>query len=675
MADTAPAGSIKAGGAYVELFTVDGKFQKGLASAQNKLRDFAAQATKAGAALAAAGTAMVAGLIGTAKVFADTGAALSDMSQRTGVTVESLSALQYAAGQSGTSLEKLEDSLKDLSKNLVEAGQGNQGIVDTLTQLGVSLNSLQGLNTEQQFLKMADALSKVPDVGTRAAIAMKLFGEGGRQLLPLMAGGAAGIRKLMNDARELGVVLSNDDAQAAKKLKQEFTELHASFEALKITVGSAVAGELTSFLKYLNDASPAVLKAVSENKEWIHWIGQLSAKLGGIGLAMGGMGTAAYALSTAIGVLRTATIGLTASLGLIGGIGAVAAIAVIADEIGKQITLQRDLNRELERSIDLREKLAQVGSGQTQKTVEESRNHGGDDRQAFLQQNIKTELKNLDQKEKRVAQLEGEIAELEAKAAAKDQTAEEAKKKYADNPEAATQAKAMASMYRSQAAEIRTGDLADEQSIMGTIKTRLETLQQELEAFRAEEVNMDRSVHREDLGQSRSNLTYDEASKGEAEKFGFSISDGLSDLTARQRQETAKVKRMLEEEADALADTMLAPAEKLQKRMEHLKTLQENGLPQWAYDAAVKQAKVESGAATANQKLPELDQRTTNAAALQQGSQEAFSAMVQAMNGRNHTETQIAKNTADTARALTKMERNQKRDKGEKFTLVVKDIH
>ncbi len=642
MSGTASPGSIRAGGAYVELFTVDSKFHQGLAKAQQSLRNFSAAALKTGAALSAASAAIAAGLLANAKAFADNGSALSDMSQRTGMAVESLSALGYAAEQSGTSLDKLEDSLKDMSKNIAEAASGSQGVIDTFNQLGVSVGSLQGIGAEKQFMKIADALAEVPDVGDRAAKAMKIFGEGGRQLIPMLAGGSAGVKRLMKDAQELGLVMSAQDAAAAAKLKDEIDKLSAAFEALKNTIGASVAGELTDFLNYLNEASPAILKSIGENKEWIVWLGNMSIKMGAVGIAMGGLGTAAYALSTAITVLRTATIGLSASLGAIAGLGVLAGLVLITDEVVKQITAQDDLNRELKRSIDLREKLAQVGSGQTKKTVEESREHGGEDRDAFLQQNIESEQKNLEAKKKRVKELQDEADSLDTKA-----------------KKARTHDISLSKKYEREAVTVRS-ELADEQSIMDTTQSRIDALQKEQEAYRAEQKDMDRSPHQSDMGQSSANLTYKPEELAQAPGLGFTIGDGVQAAAEQQRKDAAKLRQSLEQEAESVAEAMLTPAEKLKKRLAHLEKLKEHGLSDEDFDRAVKAANAEAGLDQAKSTVADYGNRTTNAAAMQQGSSEAFSSMVQAMQGREQVEKQIEKNTKDSAKDLKFLARDVK---------------
>ena len=123
MADTR---GIRAGRAFVELGVSD-KLSAGLKAAQKKLEAFGAGLRSIGTKMAGIGVAAITALLGTAKAFSDTGDVLDKMSQRTGVSVEALSELGYAADLSGTDMETLENGLRVMQKSLVEAAKGSQG--------------------------------------------------------------------------------------------------------------------------------------------------------------------------------------------------------------------------------------------------------------------------------------------------------------------------------------------------------------------------------------------------------------------------------------------------------------------------------------------------------------------------------------------------------------------
>lgn len=62
-------------------------------------------------------------------IFAEMGNSLKSVSDRTGIAVSNLSALKYAADQSGTSFETMVDSLKTFQSQLGVAQLGDPGIL------------------------------------------------------------------------------------------------------------------------------------------------------------------------------------------------------------------------------------------------------------------------------------------------------------------------------------------------------------------------------------------------------------------------------------------------------------------------------------------------------------------------------------------------------------------
>jgi hypothetical protein len=120
----ASAQAVRAGAAYVELSIRDNRLTKGLAAAAAKLKAFGAGLTGLGTQLLGVGAALATPFALAAKLFADMGSDLVDMSQRTGVSVEALSELGFAAEQSGADMETLEAGLRKMQKFVVEAADG-----------------------------------------------------------------------------------------------------------------------------------------------------------------------------------------------------------------------------------------------------------------------------------------------------------------------------------------------------------------------------------------------------------------------------------------------------------------------------------------------------------------------------------------------------------------------
>ena len=163
-----------------------------------------------GVAGAAIGVKLVSGLISA-------GDELQKMSLRTGVSVESLSAMKFAAEQSGASLDAFSDGLRKQARFLTDARDGLSTATDTLDSLGLSLEDVEGLNPDELFSRFADAIASTEDPFLQSAAAQEIFGRGGTALLPLLQEGADGIRRLTDEARATGNVMSTEAAEGAAR--------------------------------------------------------------------------------------------------------------------------------------------------------------------------------------------------------------------------------------------------------------------------------------------------------------------------------------------------------------------------------------------------------------------------------------------------------------------------
>ena len=309
----AGAKGIRAGRAYVELFADDSKLVRGLRQAQRKLRAFGGSVRNIGAGLAGMGTAIVGPLLATAKVFTTVGDNLNKMSLRTGVSVESLSQLGFAAQQSGTDLATLENGVRNMQRSILDAERGLSTSVDSLKMLGLNVQQLKGLKPEDQFKLIADRIAQVPDESTQAALSMKLLGRAGTQLLPLMKNGAAGIEALQAEAERLGLTVGTDQAADAAKLGDAWGRVTSQLKAAAVQAGAALAPMLTSLASSVSKIVRKVIDFVQENQGLIVTAFK-------VGTAIVAAGAALIALGVGISTLGTILGGITSALTVIGSV-------------------------------------------------------------------------------------------------------------------------------------------------------------------------------------------------------------------------------------------------------------------------------------------------------------------------------------------------------------------
>jgi len=177
-----------------------------------------------------------------------------------GLTAQELLELQYAAGLSGASNEQLNDILKDLTKNSIEAAGGNKGLRLALRAMGIDADKFVKLPIDKKLEAVSDGLKGVNDPGLRAQLRMKLLGEQGIKMASLLDGGSEAIRKMRQESRELGLVLSQETAQKAEELNDTIDKIKFTVKAVK----DAVAIEL---IPEVLDIAKATLTWTKESKE------------------------------------------------------------------------------------------------------------------------------------------------------------------------------------------------------------------------------------------------------------------------------------------------------------------------------------------------------------------------------------------------------------------------
>ena len=285
----ATAGGIRAGLAFIEVGLKDSALKKGLDATAARLKSLGSTINSVGAGLGAAGAAITVPFIAAAKTYADAGAALSIMSQRTGFSVESLSALGYAASQTETDMADVELGVKKMQKALLAAAEGNAEAASTFMVLGLSVEKLMKMSPEQKFQRIAQAVNAVQNDTMRAGFAMQIFGKGGTHLLPMIAN----MDELTAESQKLGLVMSTESAKGAEALHLALLTLGKVAGSITKAIGSALAPELTGLVEVFTNVVIAVRDFVKEHK-------QLTLAAFGVGAALVAMGTAIVTFGTVL---------------------------------------------------------------------------------------------------------------------------------------------------------------------------------------------------------------------------------------------------------------------------------------------------------------------------------------------------------------------------------------
>lgn len=246
------ANEVRAGRAYVEAYTKDST-GKGLEAIFGKFTAF-------GKRLAAIGGLAIGGITTSVPALAvmkavERGSAVKDASDRTGLAYSAIQELGYAAGQTATDMGELESGIKLMQKTI---GTGGKEVEQLFKSLGLDFGRIQAMSPDQQFMQIAGAISQIGDPAQRVTVAMKIFGRSGQSLIPLLNEGAVGIERMRARARELGLVMSDADVEAAEALGDRVAELRMQFDAMQSKIGIALLPAAEALIEKLQEIAPLI---------------------------------------------------------------------------------------------------------------------------------------------------------------------------------------------------------------------------------------------------------------------------------------------------------------------------------------------------------------------------------------------------------------------------------
>lgn len=245
-----------AGSIVIDLLMRTGSFETDSKRAEKRLKEFQKEAVAAGKAIGA-GVAVAATALGALTwqsiQFADQ---LDEMSQRLGISTETLSGWGYAAKLSGTDLDTLTASIPKLSKNLAAAADEGSKAGELFKALGIDVKDAEGnlRDVEDVLPEIADRFKALKNDTTEAALAQELFGRSGANMLEFLNQGSEGLAELTDRASELGLIVSGDTASAAARFNDKLEDLRAITTAFGLQIAELLLPHLERLVDWLSES-------------------------------------------------------------------------------------------------------------------------------------------------------------------------------------------------------------------------------------------------------------------------------------------------------------------------------------------------------------------------------------------------------------------------------------
>ena len=225
-----------------------------------------------GAFIALGGAAVLGGFVGMIKGAIDTGDHLFDLSQKTGIAVEDLDALGFAAELNGSSLEQVSGSLAKLSKNMAEAAGGSKEAIGVFKQFGISQGELKSgsVTLTDAMARIADKIAAMPDGWQKTAAAQKAFGKGAAEIVPLLNAGGDAIRDARAQLEGYGALFTGGFAAASDEFNDKMALMRRMAGALSLSFAKELLPVMSGFLQGLIDAKTRVGDVAGDSSlaEW-----------------------------------------------------------------------------------------------------------------------------------------------------------------------------------------------------------------------------------------------------------------------------------------------------------------------------------------------------------------------------------------------------------------------
>lgn len=206
---------------------------------------------------------------------------LDKTSQQLSMSVRELQRWRFAADRAGVDAHTMSQSIQRLARSAFEASRGSASQASMFRTLGINVRAANGQlkSTDVLMREVTEALARMEDRTAAAAIAQRIMGRTGAQLMPLFNAGAEGLDALNRRFDELGGGLSQEMVESAAAAQDAMTDFGLAMQSLKSQLAVAVL--------------PTITRVVSAAAEWGGRISQVLRRSSALQVVLGALVVAA----------------------------------------------------------------------------------------------------------------------------------------------------------------------------------------------------------------------------------------------------------------------------------------------------------------------------------------------------------------------------------------------
>lgn len=160
---------------------------------------------------------------------------LDDTAAALGISTERVQEYRYASEALGDDADKLLNSMGRLQVAQQAAAAGSKAQAEAFKDIAVGVKGANGemKSADELFADVAEGIKNTEDPSKAAAVAVKLFGKSGRELLPFLKEGRAGIEELREEFKQLGGGYTEKAIKAGGKFEHQMARWGLVTKSLK----------------------------------------------------------------------------------------------------------------------------------------------------------------------------------------------------------------------------------------------------------------------------------------------------------------------------------------------------------------------------------------------------------------------------------------------------------
>lgn len=221
--------------------------------------------SKSGAALTGVLVGITTALYKTTMKTTESAGKIDELSHKTGMSVEKIQELNYAAEFLEVSAEDIGSSIAKMTKNMDAARSGTGDAAEAFKSLHIRIKDGNGQlkDSETIFYQVIDALGNVRNETEKDALSMAIFGKSAMSLNNLILEGSDNIKGYAKEAQNMGYVMDKDTIDKFNQLDDAMVRWNRVTETTSNSMATALLPILTTVFEAFGKIPVPVLQTTA----------------------------------------------------------------------------------------------------------------------------------------------------------------------------------------------------------------------------------------------------------------------------------------------------------------------------------------------------------------------------------------------------------------------------